>query len=359
MIMTAKPAKMRRTGTGSPTLTDVARLCGFSPMTVSRVINGDVKVRESTQNAVRAAIAQLHYSPNMAARSLAAASSVRIGLLYNNPSAAYLSRFLLGSLEQAGIENAELVIKDCMAEHQAPDMVHQLIAARMDGIILSPPLCDSSLIRGLVEQSGIAAVAVSNWQVPGAISSIWLDDFGAAQAMTDHIIGLGHIRIGFIKGSPAQQASVQRLGGFTAAMARAGLNVEAELIVDGQFTYRSGIAATEALLNLAHPPTAIFACNDDMAAAAITVAHRRGLDVPGQISICGFDDTDFAESIWPELTTIHQPVADMARRAITVLVENVRAVRAGIEPVATSQLVPYRLISRESSGPVPRQSLKD
>jgi LacI family transcriptional regulator len=338
---------------GSPTLTDVARQCGFSPMTVSRVINGDARVRDSTKKAVHDAISLLNYTPNTAARTLAAANSVRIGLLYSNPSSAYLSRFLVGSLEQAGRDNAELIIRHCISIEQASCAVRDLISvARVDGIILSPPLCDSLEIRSLIEKSCVTAAAVSNWKLSGTVSSIWIDDYAASVAMTDYLISLGHQQIGFIKGSSEQQASIQRLAGFKSALKKAGLESPTQLIAQGQFTYRSGIEAAELLLNRKEPPSAIFASNDDMAAAAITVAHRRGLNVPGEISICGFDDTDFAQSIWPELTTIHQPIAEMAGMAVKMLVDNVRASRNDTVTPIGSRLMPYRLMLRDSTGPV-------
>jgi LacI family transcriptional regulator len=169
--------------------------------------------------------------------------------------------------------------------------------------------------------------------------------------MTRHIISLGHRRIGFVKGNPDQKASGLRWEGFQAAMTEAGLEIEPELIVDGLFTYRSGLDAAEQLLNLPSPPTAIFASNDDMAAAAITVAHRRHLDVPRDLTVCGFDDTDFAQSIWPEITTIHQPIAEMSRTAVEILVDRIRSKRAGKATHREERLLDYTFVQRESDAP--------
>jgi ABC-type sugar transport system substrate-binding protein len=139
---------------------------------------------------------------------------------------------------------------------------------------------------------------VANWKPPGKMSVVCIDDVEAAAVMTRHIISLGHRQIGFVIGNPEQKASEQRLTGFRQAMDEAGLAVNPDYVVPGLFTYRSGLEAAERLLNLPDPPTAIFASNDDMAAAAVTVAHRRHLEVPRDVTICGFDDTDFAQSIW-------------------------------------------------------------
>jgi LacI family transcriptional regulator len=321
-------------------------------MTVSRVINGEKNVRETTRDAVLKAIKELNYSPNQAARTLAGAEPIRIGLLYSNPSAAYLSRYLLGSLEQARLSHVQLVIEKCdsgLAEEEAA--VAELIASGVDGIILSPPMCDSPRILAMLEKTTVLSVVVANWRPDADVSVVRIDDREAAAAMTRHIIGLGHKRIGFIIGNPAHKASEQRECGFRSAMQEAGLDVPDVLITQGAFTYRSGLAAAEALLDLEDRPTAIFASNDDMAAATVAVAHRRHLDVPSDLTVCGFDDTDFAQSIWPELTTIHQPIAKMSRTAVEMLVSRIRARRAGKNEPVQEALLDFTLMRRDSDAP--------
>jgi LacI family transcriptional regulator len=318
-------------------------------MTVSRVINGEKNVRESTRDAINDAIAKLNYSPNLAARTLAGAEQIRVGLLYSNPSAAYLSRFLLGSLEQARLSHVQLVIEKCdsgAAEEEAA--VRDLIASGVDGIILSPPLCDSLPVLELLGQSTLPTVVVANWRPPGNVSVVRIDDHEAASAMTRHIAALGHSRIGFIIGNPTHKASGQRLQGFMATMKSLNLAVPDAFVVQGQFTYRSGLAAAEQLLDLPERPTAIFASNDDMAAAVVAIAHRRHLDVPRDLTVCGFDDTDFAQSIWPELTTIHQPIAQMSRTAVEMLVHQIRARRAGKDEGVAETLLDFTLVRRDS-----------
>jgi LacI family transcriptional regulator len=346
-------SKSPRAQMGAPTIADVATAAGFSPMTVSRVINGEKNVRDSTRDAINDAIAKLNYSPNLAARTLAGADQIRIGLLYSNPSAAYLSRYLLGSLEQARLSHVQLVIEKCEtndAEEEAA--VSDLIASGVDGIILSPPLCDSPKVLAQLERSAVPVVVVANWRPPGKVSVVRIDDHEAASAMTRHIAALGHKRIGFIIGNPSHKASEQRLNGFLATMKALGLDVPEERVVQGQFTYRSGLTAAETLLDLSDRPTAIFASNDDMAAATVSVAHRRHLDVPRDLTVCGFDDTDFAQSIWPELTTIHQPIAQMSRTAVEMLVNQVRARRGGrYEPVQET-LLDFTLVRRDSDAQV-------
>ncbi len=340
--------KASRSQLGLPTIVDVAAEAGFSLMTVSRVINGEKNVRDSTRETVLQAIKHLNYSPNQAARALAGAEPIRIGLLYSNPSAAYLSRFLLGSLERARRDHVQLLIEKCdngAAEEEAA--VRDLLASGVEGIILSPPLCDSQALLDLITASGTLLIIVANYQ-PDDVSVVRIDDLEAAAAMTRHILSLGHTRIGFIVGDPAHRASGQRLAGFRAAMADARLDKVDEYIVQGAFTYRSGLFAAEKLIAMPERPTAIFASNDDMAAATVAVAHRRHLDVPADLTVCGFDDTDFAQSIWPELTTIHQPIADMSRKAVDMLVRKIRARRAGHAELVEQALLDFTLVRRES-----------
>jgi LacI family transcriptional regulator len=333
---------------GVPTIADVAKEAGYSPMTVSRVINGEKNVREITRKAVEAAVAKLNYSPNLAARSLAGAEQIKIAMLYGNPSAAYLSRLLVGTLEQARKSHVQLVIEQFDSEDDIPVAFRELMDSGVDGIVLSPPLSDNPKVLELIEKSDVECVIVANWTPPGRMSVVYIDDIEAAATMTRHIISLGHKRIGFVIGNPEQNASMQRLKGFEMAMAEAGLAIDPAYVVQGQFTYRSGLDAAEQLLKLDKPPTAIFASNDDMAAAAVTVAHRRHLDVPGGVTICGFDDTDFALSIWPELTTIHQPIADMSRNAVEILVDHIRSKRSGRVAAREVRLLDYTFVRRES-----------
>ena len=346
----------RRSG-GRQTITDVARLAGVSPMTVSRVINGEKNVRESTRVRVADAIRQLDYAPNHAARSLASAQTMRIGLLYSNPSAAYLSEFLLGSLEQCSKSAIQLIVEKCDAESGEEIAVQRLIATGVDGVILPPPLCDSHLIVDLLQSAGIPTVVVATGEPPPRASTIRIDDYRAAHAMARHLIHLGHRRIGFVRGHPNQTASAQRYDGFCAALQASDIAIEPDLVVQGYFTYHSGLDAADRLLALPVPPTAIFASNDDMAAAAIAVAHRLGLDVPSDLTVCGFDDTALATTVWPPMTTIRQPVSDMSREAVILLAAAIKRKLAGKPPKAVCEVMDFTLVRRQSDGHPPARTV--
>jgi len=333
----------------APTINDVARRAGVSPMTVSRVINGEQVVRPETREKVQAAIAALNYAPSAAARSLAGGDEIRIGLLYSNPSASYLSEFLVGSLDQASRSGIDLVVEKWDEQTSVHDVVAHLLRGRIDGVVLPPPLCDLQELVEALTAAGIPAVAVATGRPPADLSAVSIDDRQAAYEMTRHLIALGHTRIGFIKGNPNQTASAKRFEGYVEALQQAGLAIQDELIAQGYFTYRSGLDAAEHIMALADPPTAVFASNDDMAAATVAIAHRSGLDVPGDLTVCGFDDSSLATTIWPELTTIRQPLALIAERAAERLVATLRGEPPETQPLAI--YVDYKMIERQSTGP--------
>lgn len=334
------------------TIQDVAAHAGVSPMTVSRVVNNEPNVKAATRERVNAAIKALNYAPNQAARSLASSAVLRIGLLYSNPSAAYLSEFLVGALDEASRTGHHLMLEKSSGGSQGERAsLRRLLDGGADGVVLPPPLCDSNALLSELREAGIPSVSVATGRPAGDDLSVRIDDYKAAYAMTRHLITLGHRRIGFIKGHPNQTASRLRYQGFVAAMLDHDLPCPPGSIEQGYFDYRSGIAAAEQLLAADPVPTAIFASNDDMAAAALAVAHRHGLSVPGDLSVAGFDDTPIATTIWPALTTVRQPIAAMARAAIDLLARDIKQARAGGARESTQQFLKFALIKRESTTP--------
>ncbi|WP_395398032.1 LacI family DNA-binding transcriptional regulator [Novosphingobium sp. BL-8A] len=340
-----RSAKSRQTG--APTIADVAALAGVSMMTVSRVINSEPKVRQTTRDAVNAAIAQLNYAPNRAARSLAGASQLRLGLLYSNPSEAFLSAFIVGSLEEAGRSDVQIIVQKVEDGEDLGLAAERMVAGGIHGVILPPPLNEASEVLAILRKADMPTVAVSTATPHEGIATIMIDDRSAARELTAHLIDLGHRRIGFIAGHPDLSASGARREGYREALEEAGIAFDEALVAQGYFTYRSGLDAAEELLSLEDQPSAIFASNDDMAAATVAIAHRRGLDVPGDLTVCGFDDVALATTIWPELTTIHQPIVEMSRRAVELLVtllRNKRKAEIGEQRIE----IEYRLVRRQS-----------
>jgi LacI family transcriptional regulator len=341
--MSARANKGRR----PPTLTDVARQAGVSTMTVSRVVNGAGTVRETTRKRVNAAIEQLGYAPNEAARRLAGGKPLHVAMLYARQGA-YMAEFLFGGLEQARKHNAHFIVEKCTYDSGICDEIKRIIDDETDGLLIVPPFADSDDVLDLVESTNTPTVVVTSSRVRDSICRVGVDDYQAAHEMTEHLIHLGHKRIGFIVGHPRHRTSHNRLEGFRDAMREAGLDVPDSYIAQGYFTYRSGLDAATELLTLDDRPTAIFASNDEMASATATVAHRFGLDIPADLSVCGYDDIPIATAIWPQLTTIHVPVAELTRVAVDLLVRSVRAQQNGEVFQPRHVKVDYTLIRRQS-----------
>ncbi len=341
-------SKQNERGAGGATVWDVASKAGVSAMTVSRVINGNASVSEKTREKVNRAIAELNYQVNVAARA-ARIGTLRVGLLYSNPSAAYLSAFLVGALGECGKTGAHLILENCDNIRSQRKAIERLVADGADGILVPPPLCDSKSAIKQLSELGIPTLAVATARPSPQMSAVRIDDYEGAMTMTNYLLSLGHTDIGFIKGDPEHTPAQLRYQAFIDGMRQAGHNVPAERVAQGMFTYRSGLTAARELLSRPNRPTAIFASNDDMAAAVVAVAHGMHLHVPDDVAVCGFDDTPVATTVWPELTTIHQPITEMARSAVAQLIEHIRARRSGQSYMPQHRLMPYTLVVREST----------
>jgi LacI family transcriptional regulator len=336
------------------TIYDVAAHAKVSKTTVSRVVNGEASVSIETRARVHRAIKALHYIPNKAARSLASQAEVRIGLLYNNPSVAYFSELLIGALEGSGRNGAQLVVDKCDVGNPviARKAALDLVKTGLNGMLLTAPLSGSAeLIRELTEE-GVSIVGLATGRFRSDISCVGIDDYLAAYEMTGYLIGLGHRRIGFVKGHPNHTSSQQRFLGFKAALRDAGAGIAPSVVVQGFNSYRSGLDAADALFESRGKVTAVFASNDEMASAVLSVAHRKGMVVPQDLSIVGFDDT-VASSTWPMLTTVRQPISEIAAKAIETIVKNCRLMRAGTRVKPQNFLISHSLVLRESAAAPP------
>ncbi|HET6554740.1 MAG TPA: LacI family DNA-binding transcriptional regulator [Dyella sp.] len=332
---------------------DVARVAGVSPKTVSRVLNDEPNVREDTRLRILQAVRSLDYRPHPSARSLASNRSFLVALLYDNPSPSYMMEVQDGVLEACEAQRYSVMLQPLDATGpRFLEQVEQLISERrLDGLILTPPISDHApLLRRLRELgTPFACVAPRDRNCAGVV----LDERRAACEMVVHLASLGHQRIGHIIGHPDHGASIWRLDGYRDGLAQSGLQYDARLVVQGQFSFDSGVVAARAMLALPLPPTAIFAANDDMAAGVIWAANEAGLAVPRDLSVCGFDDTPLSRQIWPSLTTIHQPCRDMGRIAANQLL---RAIRDGEGAMVSAK---FALCLRGSTARVPGRPAKE
>lgn len=328
---------------------DVAAQAGVSIKTVSRVLNHEPNVAEATRKRVEAAVEKLDYRPHPSARTLAGRRSYLVAMLYDNPSSNYLMEVELGVLDACQARHYNLMLAPL--EYDARDIVAKVETlveqSRLDGVVLTPPITDDAALLRRLDELDLPWASISAMEANRRIGVI-VDEQSAVCEMIEHLVSLGHRRIAHIKGHPAHGASGWRLAGYREGLKRAGIRFDPALVVDGEFYYESGFQATNRLLELKRPPTAIFAANDDMAAGAICAICERGLSVPGDVSVCGFDDTPIARHIYPALTTVRQSTREMGRLAGEELLKAIRSRDAG-EMVD----VPYTLQIRRSTGPAP------
>lgn len=347
--MSGNASKRKAGRSAAATIYDVARNAGVSKTTVSRVVNGEQSVSPQTRDLVNKAIKALHYMPNRAARNLASQTEMRLGLLYNNPSVAYFSELLIGALEGCGRHGVQLVVDKCEIGNPAAARraIGSLVKGGINGMILTAPLSQSTELIRKLTKAGIAVVGVATGRFRSDVCCVGIDDFAAAYEMTQYLLAQGHRQIGFVMGHPGHTSSKQRYLGFRTAMRDAKVDVPPSYVVHGYNSYRSGLEAGETLLSQKKRPTAIFAGNDDMASAILSIAHRKSLNVPQDLSVVGFDDT-IAGSVWPELTTVRQPISEIGAQAIDVLVQSINMLRSGQSPKPENHLIAHTLVMRES-----------
>ena len=333
------------------TITDVAKVAGVSMKTVSRVLNNEPNVAAKTRERVLAVATELRYSPNLAAKGLASSRSYLVALVYDNPSPYYIAKIQSGAIDACRKYGYHLVpepldLTDEADEASQEEAVrHLLHRLPVDGVILTPPLSDSPGVVKALETMKIPFVLVAPSGRENGISSVKMDDIQAAQEMTEFLIAQGHKSIGFIKGHIEHSATALRYEGYRKAMANAGLPVGRDEVQQGDFSFRSGVTAAEELLrDRSARPTAIFASNDDMAAGVVSVASRLGIAVPDDLSVCGFDDTPLAKILFPQLTTVQQPIYEMGYQAVKVLVDPALKNK----PASTHNL-DFKLVVRDSA----------
>jgi len=275
-----------------------------------------------TREKVKAVANELRYSPNLAARGLASSKSYLIAMMFGSSSPNYLANLQAGAIEACRENGYHLVVEafDMSSAHISDDFERRLERLPVDGIILTAPFSDSPEIFKILKRLNIDFVPVApSYEIEG-VPCVKMDNVKAAREMTEYLISLGHKDIGFIKGPPRHSSSAQRLKGFEKALTARGIEVNSKLIVSGDFSFKSGVEAAMRLLSKDKLPTAIFASNDDMAAGVVSVAGRKGISVPEQLCVSGFDDTPLARILWPQLTTIKQPIFEMGHRAAELLI---------------------------------------
>jgi len=305
-----------------PTINDVARLAGVSKKTVSRVINRSPLLNEETRDRVEAVIRETGYVPNPQARALALRRNFLIGLVHDNPSAQTVLNVQQGILGALRGTEFEMVVRpvDRGSATMLADVRDFVSRQRPFGVILLPPISENDQLAELCRELGCRYVRMGSAQLDEPANMVASNDRQAVTEATRYLISQGHRRIGLITGPHGFRSARERQQGFEDALSEAGIKLPRSLIADGNYTFESGIAATQSLLDVSPRPTAIFASNDDMAAGVLLAARQRGLGVPDQLSIVGFDDQPLAGRVGPPLTTVHWPMKAMGRSAALKLI---------------------------------------
>lgn len=330
------------------TLADIAAAAGVSIKTASRVIRRE-RVAEGTRVRVEQAVAELGYRPMIAPRSAAGDQSHLLGLLHLPPIATFVSGLIMGASEEARRQGYHLIVEACVpgdAAARAAWVRDLAIQSNLDGVILAPPLSDDPALMEALDDLGVPACAIASARTLPVAASVAIDDRGAAREVTERLLALGHRNLAFLTGAEGRTTTERRLQGFQDAVA--GQTGVRGRIAAGDYSFRSGFEAGLRLLDGSDPPTAVFASNDEMAAGVLVAAHKLGLDMPGQLSVFGFDDSVIAASVWPALSTVRQPVTEMGAAAVATLIGSLRPDGTGLDP---HRMVAHQIIERETTGP--------
>lgn len=337
-----------------PTINDVAREAGVSKRTVSRVLNGSASVGEKTRIQIQKIIERLDYSPDKQARGLASSRSYLLGLIYDNPDALYIDQVQRGVLELCSKHGYELVVHPCQykSDKLVDDSLGFIRRSKIDGVIVLPPVSESRELAAALREHGHHYVRMASVDLDDHANVVVSDDRAAVGEMARYFVSLGHRDIAIISGPQHYRSSIERMEGFREGLRSQGLTLSEQRIVEGQNSYQSGLDCARTLLSGDTRPSAIFANNDEMAAAVLRVASSMGIRVPEQLSVAGFDDNILASRIIPSLTTVQRPVAAMATLAAEKIIQ---AIEHKGKPQREDFLVKPHLIIRESSAPLSMQ----
>ncbi|MDY0967056.1 MULTISPECIES: LacI family DNA-binding transcriptional regulator [Sphingomonas] len=341
------------------TIKHVAADAGVSLQTVSRVVNKETGVRPQMAERVQASIDRLGYVPSIAAQRMGGSRSYLILALNDRERTIadwrarqgtdWVDQMLLGGMLTCAEHGYRLIVElvDTHSDHIERELLGAIAALQPDGVILTPPHSGNPLIIDLLEAQDIRFVRIGSIsEGPGV--RLMMDDARAARIATEHLVALGHRRIGFIAGPAEYELSGWRVDGWRAAMADAGLACT-DLLASGDFSHASGRAAARTLFALPEPPTAIIGSNDQMTLATLELARETGRRVPEDLSLISFDDTPIIRLAHPPLTAIVQPIAEASARAVSLIIAGL----AGDPPPDAPITVAAELTVRRSTARPP------
>lgn len=331
-------------------LSEVAKLAGVSPITASRAIRGVGYVSAAARARIMEAAAKLNYTPDMLARRMRGDKSNLIGVFVNNYGSVVLHEIIRTISDHARQRGYDLIIFN--AERFAGPgrmATSEMLSKLCDGLLLVLPTCGDQYLD-VVNECRFPCVLMNSEAQDMNVPVITVENRTGARTATAHLLSLGHRRIAFIAGTPGTGQSAERYQGYCEALAAAGVDPDPVLVVQGAFNQTSGYAATEQLIALPEPPSAIFAANDEMAFGAMDALKSRGLSVPGDVSVIGFDDIPTSSYVFPKLTTMRPPYDAMSERAVTELIALIQG--AEIKPARIRYGL--ELVTRNSTAPLAR-----
>mgnify|MGYP000380318655 CR=1 FL=1 len=314
------------------TISEIAKHAGVSIKTVSRVLNKEPNVREKTRDKVLAVAKKLKYRPNFSARSLASNKSFVIAHWHNNANSDYTSRVLDGA-HKACKTAGYFVVGEQLSPPYKNSARAYLDTYRVDGIILSAPLTDDAELLQFLQEQEIPFARVSPGTQTGISPAAHIDNCDSANRMTKLLIDAGHKHIAFICGPPNHIASKLRQDGFQVALKGAGLNLENCPVYVGDFSVKSGFEAYTNQISKRKDVSAIFAANDAMAVGVVMAALKHGVRVPDDLAIVGFDGSQLSQTIWPQLTTLYQPVSEMTQAITHALLTEIKTGKIDYTPM--------------------------
>jgi LacI family transcriptional regulator len=332
----------------SLTIETIASLASVSRSTVSRVLNNHPGVKPTVRERVQRVIREQNYAPKAAARSLASSRTDTIGLLVPRSSDYLGDPFIarmIQSIFEASARQGYFAVLAMVTADMEPGFYRRILRSRhFDGVIMFSSDIDDPILPLLIKDGG-PMVLIGRHPYFLNVASVDVENREGAREAVAHLITLGHRRIGLINGELQMEAAQARRDGYKQALLEAGMAIESELMVEGFYSDSAAYQAMLKLLDLPEPPTAVFAASDGMAAGALRAIHDRGLRVPDEIALIGYDDLPLAAFTSPPLTSVHQPIGEMSAHAVRVLVEQIRG-----ESQVTSVRLPARLVVRDSCG---------
>ncbi|WP_394822195.1 LacI family DNA-binding transcriptional regulator [Pendulispora albinea] len=337
-----------------PTINDIARLARVSKKTVSRVINRSPLVREDTRERINAVIEETGFVPDPTARGLAFRRAFLIGMIYDNPTPQYVVNMQQGLLDGMRDSDYELVVHPC--NRASPDFVTDVRnfveRQKLFGVVLPPSVSEDDRLPPILRENDCAYIRIASVALDEPDVMVVTNDHVGAAAAARHLLALGHRRIAHISGLMTFRSAHERRRGFSEALAAQGVKLTSKNVLEGAYTFESGIECAKVLLARSPRPTAIFAGNDEMAAGVLVAARQAGVSIPHDLSVVGYDDFQIAERVWPPLTTIHTPTREIGRIAADQLIRSTGDAH-GIR--YDSQAILPTLVVRESSGPAPAE----